>query len=154
MEPHILQQEVQKILDLMGVKTKSLEVLYDPELMFTIVSLRPGADTLLFRENNNEVQRALSTILVPLLNKKYHFYKDLILDINGDEIKLINHTKEKAAIAIERVIFFDQPYEFGYLNAYERMIIHRYLKKYHDLESQSTGEGKERRLQIIKKNLS
>lgn len=154
MEPHILQQEVQQILDLMGVQVKSIDVSYDHELMFSIISLRPGADTLLFQENNNEVQRALSTILVALLNKKYHFYKDLILDVNGEEIKLINHTKEKAAIAVERVRFFDQAYEFGFLNAYERMIIHRYLKKHHDLSSQSVGEGKERRLQISKKDLS
>lgn len=154
MDSQLLQKEIMHLLFLMGIIPKEIRIITDTELFFTIISLRLGKDRELLRENNNEGLRAVSTIFPAFLQKQHHYYKDLIFDLDGEEIKLINHTKEKAAIAMERVEFFDKPYEFGYLNAYERMLIHRYLKKYPHIQTESLGEGKERRLHIQKKTNS
>ena len=152
MDPQEVQQEIKTLLSMMGINSKEIRVIHDHELSFLIISLRVGADTFLLRENNSELLRALSTLFPKLLQKKYFYFKEVLIDLNGDELKLLQHTKEKAAIALERVEFFDKPYEFGYLNSYERMIIHRYLKKHPHVVTESHGQGKDRRLRLFKKN--
>jgi len=76
--------------------------------------------------------------------------KGTIIDINGEDIDFIDYTKQKAKIAADRVRDFDKEYEFGYLNAYERMIVHSYLKGRDEVVTESKGEGFERRL-VVKK---
>lgn len=153
MDPQILKQEAHTLLSLIGITPKDIRVIVDHDIHFTIISLRlKGNDTELLRDHNNDGLRSFNLIFKMLIEKKYHFYKDCIIDINGDEIKLINHTKEKAEIALERVEFFDKPYTFGYLNAYERMLIHQYLKNHPHIVSESEGEREERRLIIKKKD--
>lgn len=153
MDPHVLKQESLTILSMMGITPKEIKVHIDNDIHFTIVSLRlKGNDEELFREQHNELLRSFTLVTKMLLQKKHHFYKDFIVDINEEEIKLIKHTKDKAEIALERVTFFDKPYTFGYLNAYERMLIHQYLKNHPEIISESEGEGDERFLTIKKKN--
>jgi len=151
MNPDILKQETQTILEMMNIPYKEISVIIDTDLHITIVSLRiSGIEQELFTENNNSLTRDFSLILKSFLQKKHHFYKDLTLDINGINKKFIDQTKQKAEIALERVQFFDKPYEFGYLNSYERMLIHSYLKNQSGIMTESQGEGRDRRL-IIKK---
>lgn len=153
MDPQLLKQEIETLLVMMGITAKEIRIIIDNDIHFTIISLRLGGkDKEVFREHNNEVLRSLTVVTQRLLKKKYHFYKDCIIDVNHEEIKLINYTKEKAEIALERVEFFDKSYTFGYLNAYERMLIHQYLKNHPHIISESEGEGSERRLVIKKKD--
>jgi len=150
MNQELLIQEAQKILEMLGIHSKEIKVVTDNDLHITILSLRLGGnETKLFTDNYNELKRDFSLILKILLQKK-HQYKDLVVDINGEDIKLIDLTKQKAQIALERVEFFNKPYEFGYLNGYERMLIHSYLKNTQNIVTESHGEGHERRL-VIKK---
>lgn len=148
-----LINEMKFFTDSLGIHTKDISVIIDSDIHMTIVSLRVGGDyETQFTENYNELLRDMGHIFKITLEKKYSFHRDIIIDINNVNKKLIDYTKEKAQIAIERVTFFDKPYEFGYLNAYERMIIHTYLKKYPDIISESKGLGKERRLELKKKD--
>lgn len=151
MKPDVLTNEIRVIVEMMGIHVKEVQYYYDNDIEVTLLSLRlSGNDVPLLHDENREGLRALSLYLKKFLEKKYHFYKDIILDINGEEIEFIQYTKDKAELAFERVDYFDKPYEFGYLNAYERMIVHSYLKKYKNMVTESQGEGKERRL-IVKK---
>jgi len=148
-----LIHEMKFFTDSMGIHTKEISVIVDVDIHMTIISLRVGGDyEIQFTENYNELLRDLGHLFKITLAQKYSFYKDIVVDVNNINKKLIDYTKEKAAIAIERVRFFDKPYEFGYLNAYERMIIHTYLKKYPQIISESKGIGRERRLEIRKKD--
>jgi predicted RNA-binding protein Jag len=150
MESTLLVQEAKNILEMMGIHTKEVKVIVDNDLHISILSLRLGGNEAeLFKENNSELQRNFSHIIKALLEKK-HQYKDLIVDVNGEDKKLIDLTKQKAEIAVERVRFFDKPYEFGYLNAYERMLVHSYLKNTRNIITESQGERRDRRL-VIKK---
>lgn len=151
MNPDILKKETQNILEMMNIPVKEISVIIDTDLHITIISLRiSGTEEELFIEQNNTLTRDFSLVLKSLLQKKHHFYKDLTIDINGKNKKFIDQAKQKAEIAVERVQFFDKPYEFGYLNSYERMLIHSYLKNIPTIITKSQGEGRERRL-VIKK---
>ncbi len=152
MDPVILKNETSHILEMMGIRYKEISIIVDSDLHITIVSLRLGGnETELFTANHSEVKRDFSLILKQLLQKKFHQYKDLVIDVNSEDKKLIDLTKQKTEIAVERVTFFDKPYEFGYLNAYERMLVHTYLKNTPDIMTESQGEGRDRRLVIKKK---
>lgn len=153
MNPEVLKKEVQLLLGMMGIKYKEISIIIDVDLHITIVSLRiSGTEQELFSENYNSLTRDFGHILKTLLEKNHHFYKDIMIDINGVNKKFIDQAKEKAEIAVERVHFFDKPYEFGYLNSYERMLIHSYLKNIPNIITESQGEGSERRL-FIKKEM-
>lgn len=151
MEHQNLITEIQSLFSMMGIHTKEVSIVTDNDLHLTLVQVRVGGDILdELQSHNKEIQRSLATVFKTLVQKKYHYYKDVILDINGLEEKLINQTKQKAQLALERVEFFDKPYEFGYLNSYERMLIHSYLKNTPHIKTESINEGKDRRL-VIKK---
>ena len=153
MDPQLLQHETQTLLDMMGIHAKDISIIVDTDLHITIISIRvSGTEEERFTENHNDLTRSLGLVLKGLIQKKYHYYKDIVIDINGENKKFIDQSKEKASIAVERVQFFDKPYEFGYLNAYERMLIHTYLKNTPEIITESSGEGKERRLTIRKKS--
>lgn len=152
MDKEILISETKKLLKMIGISYKEVFVSDDRDLRITIVSIRvSGPEQELFLKENKQVSRDFSYLLKLLLQKKHHSYKNLIIDVNGEEKRFIELAKQKAQIAAERVEFFDKPYEFGYLNAYERMLIHSYLKSFSGLITESFGEGKERRLVIRKK---
>jgi predicted RNA-binding protein Jag len=145
-------KETENFLTMMNMSYKEISFFIDTDVDIYILSLRvSGLEEELFVEHNNNLTRAIGAILKIIFQKKFHFYKDIILDVNGVNSKFINETKQKAHIALERVNFFDKPYEFGYLNAYERMLIHSYLKKHISVETISHGEGVDRRLVIKKK---
>ena len=149
MDPLTLQRETQTILDMMGIRVKAIDIIQDQDLRITVISIRvPGAEQDLFTDHHNELSRDLGLILRLVFEKKHRVFKDITVDVNGENLALINHTKEKAALAVERVTFFDKPYEFGYLSSYERMIVHSYLKNVPEVVTESHGEGKERRLVV------
>ena len=152
MEPDVLKKETQELLVMMGIHVKEVSIIIDTDLHITIISIRvSGIEEELFVEHNNTLSRDFGLILKELLKKKHHFYKDLVIDINGKNKQFIDMAKQKASIAVERVLFFDKPYEFGYLNAYERMLIHSYLKNIDTIITESHGEKHERRLVVKKK---
>lgn len=146
-------QEIGEFLEKMGIRTKEIKYIFDKDLHTDIVSLRMShtlAKELL--ENNEEVLRAVNWFIRTWFQKKHHHFRDIVLDINNKHIDFINYTKEKAFLALERVDYFNKPYEFGYLNSYERMLIHSVLKKHQHITTASHGEGRDRRLVIQKKH--
>jgi predicted RNA-binding protein Jag len=152
MDPETLKTEAQQLLTMMGIHIKEISVIIDNDLHITVVAIRvSGTEEELFTENNNSLSRDFGHIFKETLKKKHHFYKDIVIDINGKNKQFIDMAKQKASIAVERVQFFDNPYEFGYLNSYERMLIHSYLKNIDNIITESQGEGHDRRLVVKKK---
>jgi len=140
------------LLVYMNIHYKEITYSLDTDLQIHIFNIRTTRDTHLFFDEKKTLLRDVNYLFKQVFQKKYHYYSNCIIDINNDERKNINLTKEKAILAVERVLFFDKPYEFGYINAYERMIIHSYLKNRKDILTESFGEELQRRLVIRKTN--
>lgn len=154
MTKELFVQEMKYFTDALGIHVKDISVVVDSDIHVTIISLRvAGNFEEQFTENHNELMRDLGHLYKQTIEKKYSFFKDLIVDVNNINKKLIDYTKEKAQIAVDSVLFFNKKYEFDYMNAYERMIVHTYLKKYPKIMSESYGIGRERRLVLTKKTL-
>lgn len=119
----------------------------DEEIDIHILSVVPQEKKLF---SDSEILEAIISVIKKLLEKKFPDHS-LVLDIDGQQVKFINEAKQKAEIAYQRVLEYNKAYEFAYLNAFERMIVHSYLKKKEEVETISSGQGGERRLTVSKR---
>jgi len=146
------RQLITEVLNGMNITPTDVYFEHDQEIDMFVCSINLGEeDTELFSENKKRVFRDVSHI-IRLLLRGVEVGQGILFDLNGVDIKHIRQTKEQAQIAAERVVFFAKDYEFGYLNSYDRMITHSFLKLYPGVITVSDGEGADRRLTVKKDN--
>ena len=97
--------------------------------------------------NNGENLRALNYIIRKITEKKnknedYNF----VLDVNGYHQRKIQKIKDQASMLAERARMFKSNVELNPMNSYERMIIHTMFTDDPQIETESSGEGKLRRV--------
>lgn len=104
--------------------------------------------------NNGESLRALNHLVKKIVEKKFSGERRLqfLLDVNGYHEKKMETLKNQAKILAERARMFKSNVEMSPMNAYERMIIHATFAKDSEIETQSEGEGKMRRVVLKYKN--
>ena len=140
---------IENTLKALGFGAASVKTSHDKEIGSDVLSLNlPEKHLWYLTKKEPDFVMSLRLVLKQVLVQSG--CKGSIIDINGEDIDFIDYTKQKAKIAADRVRDFDKEYEFGYLNAYERMIVHSYLKGRTEISTESIGEGLERRL-IVKK---
>ena len=147
MNESIVQHEIEMIFNFLSIQLQSVHLDYDQDLDISLIIIKCDPSDHIQREFN----RDFSLILRFLFERKHGVDENFILDINGEQRKTIESTKQKARIAAQRVRTFKKPYEFGPLSSYERMIVHSVLKQESGVETQSVGEGRDRRLFVKNK---
>lgn len=73
---------------------------------------------------------------------------NIIIDVNEYQKKKIDNLKTMAHMMAERARFFKSNIEIDPMSSYDRRIIHEFLADTQDLETESTGEGRSRRIVI------
>ena len=71
-----------------------------------------------------------------------------IIDVNHYQEKKIEQLRNKARILAERARSFKSNIEMEPMSPYERMVVHTVLAEIMDIETESTGQGRERRVVI------
>lgn len=77
----------------------------------------------------------------------------IIADINGYREKRKKHLESSALRAAEQVRTSGQPLEMPPMKPYERRVVHMVLKEEEGIRTESTGEGRDRRIVIYKEEL-
>lgn len=95
---------------------------------------------------HGDIITALQLILGLILYKKQGSWTRLVVNINDYRQKRSEDLKKTADDTVKRVKFSSQPIALFNLNPYERRIIHLYLKDHPDVNTDSEGQGKNRRL--------
>ncbi len=95
---------------------------------------------------------ALSDMLMHMMYKQTGEWPNLTLDINGYNQQRIDRLYNLAKRFIDRVRFFQTEVEMPMLNAWERKQVHTYISEYSDVESESRGEGKNRKMYLKPKS--
>jgi predicted RNA-binding protein Jag len=72
--------------------------------------------------------------------------KTFIIDVNDYQQKKIQDLKSKARIMAERARYFKSDIEMMPMSPYERMIIHSFFSSTPDIQTESVGRGKDRRV--------
>lgn len=98
---------------------------------------------------DGETIQALNYIVKRLAESKYKENTPrVILDVNDYQKSHIEKIKTTAYMMAERARFFKSKVELEPMNAFERRIVHEFVSKHDDLESESDGFGKSRRVVI------
>ena len=89
---------------------------------------------------------ALQSLLGLILFNKLGDHVNLVVDINDYRSSRKDKIEEITKNYIDRARFSGQAVEMPFMNPYERRQVHLFVSGYDDIESESTGEGRFRRV--------
>lgn len=107
-----------------------------------------GEDVHYVLSENGEMLDALETLLFQLFGRELDRQHRIICDADGFRQTRKAELHAMAKFAAKNVRDKGIPFTFGELNSTERRLIHLYLQNEDDLQSESVGQGSDRRLQV------
>ena len=107
-----------------------------------------GEDAHLARAENGELLDAFEVVLFQVFGRELEREHRFVVDADGYRLTRRNELQAMARFAAEQVRKNGRAFTFGVLNSTERRIIHMTLQKEEDLNTESVGMGRERRLQV------
>ncbi len=107
-----------------------------------------GPDSHYMLSENGEMLDACETILFQVFGRELDREHRFICDADGFRQTRRSELQAMAKFAAKNVREKGIPFTFGVLNSTERRIIHVALSEEEDLETESVGQGRERRLQV------
>ena len=107
-----------------------------------------GGDVGLAHAENGELLDAFETILFQVHGRELDREHRIICDADGFRQTRKAELHAMARFAADQVRKSGRPFTFGVLNSTERRVIHLSLQKEEDLDTESVGAGRERRLQV------
>lgn len=139
-------EKIERILDLMGV---SYEAVYREDRgddSYRVV-IDSKDDSNLLIGSNGENLRALNYIIRRTLKEEDHETR-FFVDVGDYHLKKIEKIEYGAKVVAERARFLREDVEMEPTTSYERMIIHSVLSEEDDVETESTGRGRDRRVVV------
>jgi spoIIIJ-associated protein len=107
-----------------------------------------GGDVGLALMENAEMLDAFEVILFQVYGRELDREHRFICDADGFRQTRKAELQAMARFAGEQVRKNGRPFTFGILNSTERRIIHLTLQQEEDLDTESVGTGRDRRLQV------
>lgn len=107
-------------------------------------------DSRFFIGKDGETLRSFNHLVRKLVEKKFGetVSAALFIDINGYQKKYFDGIRTTAHMLAERARYFKSTIEAEPMPAFERRIMHMFLENAKDIQTESKGEGKDRRLTI------
>jgi spoIIIJ-associated protein len=143
-----IQEFTQRLLAHLGIEAANIEV--DEGEVIQIHIQVSEEDSGLLIGYHGETLAAIQKI-IQLAHRAELEEKKIVININDYRERRITQIQEMVDRIAERILSSGQRYVFPYLPANERLVIHSYIAQtpeYANLESVSTGEGSNRRLEI------
>ena len=142
-----IKKIVEQMLIIMNIKAE-INIEEDSDTNLTFFTIQAEEPNLLIGYKG-ETLSALSYILKKISDTKAsdEEQKDsFIVDVNGYQKKRISEIKDKATIFVERARYYKSSVEMEAMSPYERMIVHSLFSQDPNIKTESTGEGRERRI--------
>lgn len=140
-----IQNYIEQLMKIMGFSYDSID--FDVNEHGTKIFKISGEETKELIGKDGETLQSLNHILKRFVEKEGET-GHVMLDVNGYQDKKIEKIKAIAHMMAERSRYFKSSIELDPMNAFERHIVHEYIQNQDDLETESTGFGKERRVVI------
>jgi len=147
MKMNDIKKIVEQMLIIMNIKAE-INIEEDSDTNLTFFTIQAEEPNLLIGYKG-ETLSALSYILKKISDTKAsdEEQKDsFIVDVNGYQKKRISEIKDKATIFVERARYYKSSVEMEAMSPYERMIVHSLFSQDPNIKTESTGEGRERRI--------
>lgn len=107
-----------------------------------------GNDVSLVLSDNGELLDAFETVLFQSFGRGLDREHRFICDADGFRQTRKSELQAMARYAAQNVRKSGRPFTFGVLNSTERRVIHLTLQTEEDLNTESVGVGRDRRLQV------
>jgi spoIIIJ-associated protein len=107
-----------------------------------------GRDAGLLQAEGGELLQALQHLLNQAFGRKLAEGQRLVCDVEGFRATREAELRAMAKLAADRVRTSGAPFVFGEMNSNERRIIHLTLAESEDLQSESVGEGSDRKVRV------
>jgi len=111
-----------------------------------------GPDADLLQADGGELLEALQHLINQAFGRSLEERQRLVCDVKGFRATREAELRAMAHHAADRVRSTRSPFTFGPMNASERRIIHLCLADTDDLQTESVGEGSERKLRVSLKS--
>jgi len=142
-----ITEQATKILSFIGV-VASIDVVADVTEEDTYYINISGDDLGVVIGYHGEGLASLQSILGVILSKKVGRFIHLLVDVNGYRRDREEKIKEQVGLAIDKVKFLVKPVELSPMMAFERRLAHMEVSRHEGVESESIGEGYNRRVVI------
>jgi len=123
-----IEEYVSKLIEHLGFEGEIEIKIEEGEERICVEVQTDEQDTALLIGNKGETLEAIE-LLTKLSFKDDYPDKRIVLDINQYKLRQEDRLKEKALGLAERVLETGKPYEFRYLNSYERHLVHEVIAK-------------------------
>ena len=151
METAFVKKTIEDILSLLAIEAGAIQIVEINDGAITKFSIKTDEPHLLLGEDGKTLL-ALNHLVKRIFEgqcAKQNFKPiNFMVDVNDYQEKRIEDLKTKAAMMAERARFFKSSVELIPMNPYERMIVHSFFTNIPDIETESTGFGKDRRVVI------
>lgn len=132
-------------------KQETPEGMADPKTLVLEVFEVDDADKGLLIGKHGDNLSALQFVMNVVLHKKLKGWERVVIDVEGYRVRRTEQLANLALRLAERVVESGEPQEMEPLPPAERRIVHLALQDNRDVYTESTGEGKERRVVIMLK---
>lgn len=138
------QQFVRTIIETLGCSIDTMDM---NEVAGTQVIAVATPDSQMLIGRGGETLKSLNYLLRRAVEKSGADMR-VMVDINGYQAKELDALRTKVMIIADRARSFNRAIELEPMSSYERMLVHSFLQDVEDIVTESTGEGKERRVVV------
>jgi spoIIIJ-associated protein len=140
---------ISDLLAKMGVSFRSVDIKEDEITKRTVFIIRTSESGILIGDRG-ETFFSLSHIIKKMVMKGVEMddSKTFSVDVNDYQSSIVDRLKNKALILANRARDLKSDIEMEPMSSYERLVVHDLLGKESGIKTESTGEGKERRVVI------
>ncbi len=150
----IIETSLNKIFEYIGIKPEVsiTEEKGDEGAVYSVTISGDNLNYLIgFRGQSLE---ALQILVKQILFRKTGEHLILTIDINEYKDKKTEKLQDLARSFIDKVRFFEKEIELPRMNPWERRQVHIFISEYDDVESESIGEGEDRRIVLKPKKIT
>jgi len=141
-----LKRDVQELLEKTGyISLQAPEVIEEDGRFFVDVFVDEPRQLIGEKGKN---LNALQHLVRLIVRKKHGDEIAVDLDINGYKRKRAELLKDMAYFGRTRALRENKDIEMEPMTAFDRRIVHSALSEFSDVETESTGEGRERRIVV------
>jgi len=151
MQKDLVKANIETLLSLAGINFDQVELIFDENIKNTRFVIKTDEPFMLIGKDG-EILASLNHIVRQItfnnINQE-EVFEPFTIDVNNYKAKKEAELKTKALMLAERARFFKSNIEMSPMNPYERMVVHSIFAETPDIETESVGIGKTRRV-IIK----
>ena len=111
-----------------------------------------GRDAELLQAEGGELLEAMQHLVTQAFGRRFPKGQRVVCDVHGFRATREAELRAMASHAAAQVRKTGTVFTFGAMNANERRILHLTLAESEDLQTESIGEGAERRLRVVLKS--